>query len=95
MNNPSDILFTAMSAATGGLITDLTTAMLALFAVTLICIAIDYLKDTFEAHMGEVRSRSSLEDARKYKKALLDSKDDVERDFNKARYRNAIRKAAN
>jgi len=51
MTNPSDILFQTISSMTGGLVSDITTAMVAMFAIAFIVIGIDYLKDVFESHV--------------------------------------------
>lgn len=66
--NPSDILFQTMSSMTGGLINDLTTAMIAMFTLTFIVMGFDYLKDSFELFIANRNSaRDQSESYEKYK----------------------------
>lgn len=78
--NPSNILFSSFSALTGGLVTDLTTTMLALLGVGFVVMGFDYLREAFEARV--VQPRKDEMDYQKYK-----SKRDVSI-RNKVRYEN-------
>lgn len=94
MTQPSDILFQSISVMTGGLITDLQTAMLGMVALGFIVMAIDYLKDTFEASLHQKHSDKYIENARFHKFAYENESDSTLRDVHKAKYRANIRKAS-
>lgn len=91
---PADILFQSISTLTGGLITDLTTALIAMFAITFICMGFDYLKDIFENKIHARQTTASLDRARSYKGMAELMDDRVSKDYLNARYRSEIRKAA-
>lgn len=94
MTQPSDILFQAISTMTGGLVSDLTTAMLAIVGIGFLLMGFDYLREAFEGSMNKRAINKSLDSARSYKK-MADSMDDqVSKDYLNARYRNEIRNAA-
>ncbi len=87
---PSDILFQIASNLTGGLVDDLTTAMIAMVTIAFIVFGLDHLKDAFEAHIND----RYLDSARSFRNKMNSSTDKTERDLLKAKYRNAIRRAA-
>lgn len=92
--NPTDIIFQSVSSLTGGLISDMTTAICGLFAITFLLIGVDWLKDIFELAMQKKNTNAALDRAKSYK-ALADSMDcQVSKDYLNARYRNEIRRAA-
>ncbi len=91
----TDVLFSAISDITGGLVNDLTTAMIAMVAIGFIVMGIDYLKELLDSHISNRRCEQSISDARKYK-AVVDNDyvDPVLRDVYRARYKTAIRRAS-
>lgn len=66
MPQPTDILFTAMSSMTGGLVTDLTTAMLGMLVLGFIVFGFDHLKDLFENSIAERNRDYHYEKAKIY-----------------------------
>lgn len=94
MPQPSDILFQAISSMTGGLINDLTTAMLGMVVLGFLVFGVDYLKDIFEDSIARRETNASLDRARSYKKMAESIDDQVSKDYLNARYRNEIRRAA-
>lgn len=94
MAQPSDILFQVASDLTGGLITDLQTAMLGMVAVAFIVFGFDYLREVFEQSINTRNTNASLDRARSYKNMSESMDDQVSKDYFNARYRNEIRKAA-
>jgi len=83
----------------GGLVSDITTAMVAMFAITFIVIGIDYLKDVFESHVRSVTSRRYAEKADCLYKDMKNFEnfgqtDSADYDIARARYRNAVRRAS-
>ena len=94
MTQPSDILFQLISGLTGGLVTDLTTAMLGMLMLGIIIMGFDHLRDIFEEKLHARNVNSSLDRARTYKKLAESAGDDVSRDYLNARYRSEIRRAS-
>lgn len=91
---PSDILFSTISSMTGGLVTDITTAMIGMLVIGFLLMGLDYLKDVLDDGLSRRSSNNSLEKARSYRK-MSDSMDDqVSKDYLNAKYRNEIRRAA-
>lgn len=91
----TDILFSAISELTGGLISDLTTAMIGMVVVGFIVMGVDYLKDCFETHIDNRKRDQSIVDARKYRSVAENQYiDPVLRDVYRARYRDAVRRAS-
>lgn len=74
----------------GGLISDLQTAMIAMVGLAIIVYGVDRIKEAFEA---SIRDRY-IESARKHR-AIADNEyvDQTLRDVHRARYRAAIRRA--
>ncbi len=89
-----NIIFQAITSLTGGLINDLTTAIVGMLVLGFICMGIDYLKDVFENAVHTSGTNKALKDARSYKALANSMDDDVSRDYLNAKYHNAIRRAA-
>jgi hypothetical protein len=64
--NPVDILFQVASNLTGGLINDVTTALVAMLGIGFICMGIDYLKDVFENHINAANEKHHINKAHEY-----------------------------
>lgn len=94
MPQPSNILFQAISSMTGGLINDLTTAMLGMVVLGFLVFGVNYLKDIFEDSIARRETSSSLERSRSYKKMSESMDDQVSKDDLNAKYCNEIRRAA-
>lgn len=93
--NVTDILFSSISNLTGGLITDIQTAMIGLLAVSFLVMGFDYIKDVFEDNVKARNSARALRDAQEYRKVIDNSSvDPAIRDVYKTKYRNAISRAA-
>lgn len=92
---PTDILFSSISALTGGLITDLQTAMVGMITVAFILFGFDHLKDVFENSLRDRNRSRALDEAREYRKTVDNQYvDSAIRDVYKAKYRDAVRRAA-
>lgn len=94
MPPPSDILFQVITSLTGGLVTDLTTALVALLAISFLVFGIDILREAFETSIQRKNTNSSLDRARSYKQQADLMDDQVSKDYLNARYRSEIRRAA-
>lgn len=58
--NPTDLIFGAISQMTGGLIADLSTAMIAMVMFGFIAIGFDMLKDVLGGHVQTMTARKQL-----------------------------------
>ncbi|QEM68240.1 hypothetical protein FO488_08735 [Geobacter sp. FeAm09] len=88
----NDLLFQAISQATGGIITDVQSVIVAMVAVFFIMIALDQLKDTFEHVLRDRRAKTLIEQARIERSIYTNPDvDPVSRDIIRARYRAKIR----
>ena len=88
------ILFDTVSSLTGGLITDMTTLLVALLALQFIIFGLSWLRDSFEAHIDKRKTNKLLEDARYYDKMANSMDDKVSRDYFQAKYNSAIGRAS-
>ena len=94
MTNPSDIVFQSISNMTGGLINDLTTAIIAMAGIGIILMGFEYLKDCLVDSIHTRETNAALDRARSYKSMADEMDDEVSKDYLNARYRNEIRRAA-
>ena len=94
MPNASDMLFSAISSMTGGLINDITTLMVGMLGLGFIVFGFEHLKDVFEESMHKRQVNASLDRARSYKKLADDMDDQVSKDYLNAKYRSEIRRAS-
>ncbi|GCF86310.1 hypothetical protein GSbR_29100 [Geobacter sp. SVR] len=92
--DPMKILFTSVSNLTGGLINDMTTLLVAFVCLQFVIFGSRWVLDAFESHMDKKASEKALDDARYYHSRLSERTGDVfSRDFCRAKYRDAIRRA--
>ena len=89
-----NLIFGAISQLTGGLINDLTTAIIGMFVISFIVMGFDYLKNLFENHINKMQTNKHLDRARTYQGLAESMEDKVSRDYLNSRYRNEIRKAS-
>jgi hypothetical protein len=92
--NFSQVLFDSISSLTGGLVSDLQTALVAMFAIAFICMGIDYLKDCFEHTIRSTQKGKAINEARQYRNNADNATNQVDKDVFESRYRDAIRRAA-
>lgn len=86
----NDLFLDAISSLTGGLVTDLTTVMIAMVAISFICLGLALLRNV----LFDSRDRY-VEQARREKSIVNDSNvDPVLRDVASIRYKKAIRRAS-
>lgn len=65
--NPVDILFASVSSLTGGLITDMTTAMVAIVCLSFLLMGFDILRDIIEGKiMARRKVKEEIESYQKY-----------------------------
>ncbi|MGD9686360.1 MAG: hypothetical protein AB7U43_05235 [Desulfobacter sp.] len=87
-----DIFFSAVSGLTGGIVTDLTSAMLAMIGLLFIMIALDKIKDSLHVMTQErCQDQARAEAQNAYKTMTTNAPiDPVDRAIAKQRFRNAV-----
>ena len=65
MNDHSDVLFTTVSSLTGGLVTDLQTAMIAMLVISFIMFGFDRLKNLLTESINQAKHNQTNENKTK------------------------------
>lgn len=92
--NPLDLIFSTISNLTGGLVNDLTTVIVAMLSISFIVMGFGYLKDLLDDRLAQNRRSYYEGEAKKYRQSIMSMSDSAERDITRAKYRAAIRRAA-
>lgn len=93
--DPLEIIFSSLSDLTGGLISDVTSVIVAMVALSIILMGLELIKDALESHMETKGYRESLSELeyldRKQRNGRMSN---AERDVLTTRYRNKVREVA-
>jgi hypothetical protein len=90
----TDILFSTVTSLTGGLVTDLTSLIVAMIGIGFIIMGFDYIRECLERSIVSNRKASAYEDARQYDANYKNAHNDLDRDIARARYKDAVRRAS-
>jgi hypothetical protein len=88
--NPIDLIFGAISNLTGGLITDLTTAVIGLLTISFIAMGADLIIGVFAGRRTDKCRSDRVHSAFDNLQKARESGSEVERDMAKSRYRSAL-----
>jgi len=89
---PVDLIFSAISNLTGGLITDLTTAVIGLLTISFIAFGADLIFGVLAGRYTEKKSSDCVHSTFKALQKARQSGSQVERDMAQSRYRSALRR---
>jgi len=92
--NLTDILFKTCSDLTGGLVTDIQTAIIAMLVIAFIMMGFDFLKEALEHSMQSQRKGRAYDEARTYQANGENATNQLDRDIARARYRDAVKRAS-
>lgn len=90
--NPIDLVFNSISSLTGGLITDLTTAVIGLLTISFLAFGADLLIGVLAGRYSESKRTNCVHSTFKALQKARESGSQVERDMAMSRYRSALRR---